>query len=78
MAVKAGVCPRCIGGSLQIEYQNDGFWHEWCLSCFCDRELSLDDLCIPKDKKIREACEVKGHDRQNRIFVRRGYANFKR
>jgi hypothetical protein len=60
MAVKAGVCPRCIGGSLQIEYQNDGFWHEWCLSCSYDRELSPGDPRIPRDKKIREACGSKG------------------
>ena len=64
MAVKAGVCPRCIGGSLQIEYQNDGFWHESCLTCSYDRELNPDDPRIPRDKKIRQACEIKGRDRR--------------
>jgi ribosomal protein S27AE len=50
-------CPRCIGGNTFIDFV-EGQWREYCLQCGYSRPVSESDPRIPKDPKIRSACEV--------------------
>ena len=52
-----GKCPRCIGGNTFIDFV-EGQWREYCLQCSYSRAVSESDPRIPKDPKIRSACEV--------------------
>ena len=54
--IKAGQCPRCIHGNLQIEWE-DG-WREHCLQCGYYLYIPHNDVRIPRDIKVRKACEV--------------------
>ena len=52
-----GKCPRCIRGNTFIDFV-EGQWREYCLQCGYSRAVSESDPRIPKDPKIRSACEV--------------------
>ena len=52
-----GKCPRCIRGNTFIDFA-EGQWREYCLQCGYSRAVSESDPRIPKDPKIRSACEV--------------------
>ena len=60
MSRKAGRCPRCIGGSLFIDSDGPGNWYGECLLCGHREYLNPRDSRIPRDPKVKRACELVG------------------
>lgn len=61
-------CPRCIKGQLYVDYDAHRKWDEVCLQCGYRKAIPPDDSRIPKNPKIRKACEIESHLQSAVIF----------